>query len=63
MDIVKWRKSSRSGNGGADCVEVARIPHEIVARDSKAPDHGTSRFAPHVFEAFLAEIKQGQHDI
>ena len=36
----RWRKSSYSGNGGAECVEVAtRHPGTIAVRDSKNP-HG-----------------------
>ena len=63
MDIMKWRKSSRSGNGGMDCVEVARTPtHEIAARDSKAPSDGMLRFGLDVFGAFLASVKQGAYD-
>jgi Domain of unknown function (DUF397) len=35
-----WRKSSHSGNGGGNCVEVATNMHGVVAvRDSKDP-HG-----------------------
>ena len=36
----RWRKSSYSGNGGGDCVEVARnFTRIVVVRDSKDP-HG-----------------------
>jgi hypothetical protein len=36
----RWQKSSYSGNGGGDCVEVARnLPHVVAVRDSKDP-HG-----------------------
>jgi Domain of unknown function (DUF397) len=35
-----WHKSSYSGNGGGDCVEVARnLPGVVAVRDSKDP-HG-----------------------
>lgn len=34
----RWRKSSRSGNGGANCIEVAsRQPSTVAVRDSKDP--------------------------
>jgi hypothetical protein len=34
-----WRKSSYSGNGGSNCVEVARnLPGIVAVRDSKNPD-------------------------
>jgi len=32
----RWRKSSYSGNGGSDCVEVATsLPGIVAVRDSK----------------------------
>jgi hypothetical protein len=42
MDLTRadWRKSSRSGGNGGNCVEVARnLPDVIAVRDSKDP-HG-----------------------
>jgi len=38
--VPRWHKSSYSGNGGGDCVEVARnLPGSVAVRDSKNP-HG-----------------------
>ena len=42
MDLTRavWRKSSRSGDNGGACVEVARnLPGVVAVRDSKNP-HG-----------------------
>ena len=42
MDLTRaeWRKSSRSGDNGGACVEVARnLPRIVAVRDSKNP-HG-----------------------
>jgi hypothetical protein len=42
MDLTRaeWRKSSRSGDNGGNCVEVARnLPDLVAVRDSKNP-HG-----------------------
>ena len=42
MDLTRaeWRKSSRSGDNGGACVEVARnLPGVVAIRDSKNP-HG-----------------------
>jgi hypothetical protein len=41
MDLTRadWRKSSRSGSNGGNCVEVARnLPGVIAVRDSKDLD-------------------------
>lgn len=32
---AKWRKSSRSQNNGASCIEVAHVNATIAIRDSK----------------------------
>lgn len=58
---LKWRKSTRSGNG--DCVEVAtNIPSAVYVRDSKAPGQGTLTFDPEVWKAFVADVKTGHYD-
>jgi len=41
MDLTRadWRKSSRSGDNGGNCVEVAHdLPGVVAVRDSKNPD-------------------------
>ncbi|GAA1577284.1 hypothetical protein GCM10009678_69950 [Actinomadura kijaniata] len=35
-----WRKSSRSGSNGGDCVEAASTPDAVAIRDSKSPGDG-----------------------
>ncbi|RFU39538.1 DUF397 domain-containing protein [Actinomadura logoneensis] len=34
----QWRKSSRSGENGGDCIELGALASLIGVRDSKAPD-------------------------
>jgi hypothetical protein len=34
---LTWRKSSRSGDNGGGCVEVAEQPDAVLVRDSKDP--------------------------
>jgi uncharacterized protein DUF397 len=59
-----WRKSSRSGNGGGECVEVAtHQPGIIVVRDSKDPDGPVLAVAPAGWRDFIADMKTGQHDL
>lgn len=40
MDLsnAKWRKSSRSGSNGGDCVELAGVAGVVAVRDSKDQD-------------------------
>ncbi|MFD2762932.1 DUF397 domain-containing protein [Micromonospora eburnea] len=58
-----WRKSTRSGGNGGDCVEVAtNLPNLIVVRDSKDPSGPHLRFTRPEWTAFLATISaQSQH--
>lgn len=61
---LRWRKSSYSGNGGGNCVEVAQCPDPAVAvRDSKNPDGHILVFAAHEFHAFIAGVKSGEFDL
>ncbi|POM25163.1 hypothetical protein BTM25_38060 [Actinomadura rubteroloni] len=57
----QWRKSTRSGgnNGGmTECVEVAKLPHTVGLRDSKAPAAGHLTLTPATFAALLTEAKR-----
>jgi hypothetical protein len=38
MSSLKWRKPSRSGANGDNCVEVATDRDRVLVRDSKDPD-------------------------
>lgn len=60
MAAVVWRKSSRSGANGGNCVEVARIPGALAVRDSKNPEGGRLVFGARAFDAFLTDIKEGR---
>ncbi|MFI2275264.1 MULTISPECIES: DUF397 domain-containing protein [Catenuloplanes] len=35
MDHLTWKKSTRSGPNGGDCVEVAKTRTHVYVRDSK----------------------------
>lgn len=60
---VVWRKSSRSGNGGTDCVEVADL-HDggRAVRDSKDPHGPVLRFTAGEWAAFTAGVHDGEFD-
>ncbi|RKR91314.1 uncharacterized protein DUF397 [Micromonospora pisi] len=60
MDLIgaKWRKSTRSGSGGGDCVEVAdNLPGRVLVRDTKDRDGGTLTFEPAAWSAFVGYAK------
>ena len=61
---VTWRRSSYSGSGGGNCVEVAQFPAPAVAvRDSKDPDGPWLVFPPDEWQAFVAGVKVGEFDL
>lgn len=50
-----WRKSTRSGSNGGNCVEVAgNVPGVVAVRDSKDPDGPVLVVAPAAWAAFAA---------
>jgi hypothetical protein len=54
----RWRKSSYSGNGGGDCVEVARnLPGVVAVRDSKDPDGPVLSFTRSEWERFISRLR------
>lgn len=58
--ILRWRKSSYSGNGGGDCVEVAlHLTRTVAVRDSKDPYGPVLATAPADWRSFIADIKAG----
>jgi hypothetical protein len=59
-----WRKSTRSGQNNAGCVEVATIPGASAVRDSKRPVPGAHLVVGRDdFAAFLADVKAGRFDL
>ncbi|WP_329428982.1 DUF397 domain-containing protein [Streptosporangium sp. NBC_01495] len=63
LSTAVWRKSSRSGSNGGQCVEVAaNLPGAVAVRDSKDP-HGPSLiFTPAQWRFFVGSIKAGDFD-
>ena len=55
-----WRKSTRSDNGGASCVEVAdNLPDVVLVRDSKDRTGPVLTFAPTAWAAFIGPVVKG----
>jgi Domain of unknown function (DUF397) len=63
MDLTgaRWRKSSRSGNNGGNCVEVARnLPRVVAVRDSKNPEGPKLVFTTAEWDSFTAAVRAGE---
>lgn len=57
---ARWRKSTRSGSNGGECVEVAdNLPGPVAVRDSKDPTGPALRFGRDRWGRFLAESRAG----
>ncbi|MBF9133063.1 DUF397 domain-containing protein [Plantactinospora sp. S1510] len=54
LSNARWRKSTRSGTNGGNCVEVAdNLPGLIAVRDSKDPTGPVLSFGPEAWRAFV----------
>ncbi|WP_329428984.1 DUF397 domain-containing protein [Streptosporangium sp. NBC_01495] len=63
LSAAVWRKSSRSGDNGGQCVEVAtNLPGMVAVRDSKDPQGPKLFFAPTEWKAFIGGVKSGTLD-
>ncbi|TCB98316.1 DUF397 domain-containing protein [Micromonospora zingiberis] len=61
MDLsnARWRKATRSGTSGGECVEVADDLGGVVAvRDSKDPSGPVLAIDPTAWRAFLEHAKR-----
>ncbi|MDG4757150.1 DUF397 domain-containing protein [Micromonospora sp. WMMD710] len=61
MDLsnATWKKSTRSGTSGNDCVEVAdNLPDVVAVRDSKDPSGPALTFDPQTWKSFVGFAKQ-----
>ncbi|MFI0485552.1 DUF397 domain-containing protein [Actinomadura sp. 9N215] len=54
---VRWRKSSRSGGQGGNCVEVAGMASAVAVRDSKDPDGPRLAFGMTEWRIFTHRVK------
>ena len=59
-----WRKSTRSGGTGGNCVEVAcNLPRVVAVRDSKDPQGPRLVFTPDQWRVFTAVVKAGEFQL
>ncbi|MGC4850909.1 DUF397 domain-containing protein [Micromonospora sp. DT15] len=56
-----WRKSTRSGDNGGDCVEVAdNLPDVVAVRDSKDQAGPALTFTAQAWADFIATAGRGR---
>ena len=60
MSEIVWRKSSKSGGNGGQCVEVATLPERVFVRDSKNPESAWLAFSHDEWLAFLDGVAEGE---
>jgi len=53
---MNWRKSSYSGNGGGECVEVADDSGTVVVRDTTDRDGGSLTFSGLAWSRFVTGL-------
>lgn len=54
-----WRKATRSGGSGGNCVEVAgNLPGLVAVRDSKDTAGPALAFAPSAWATFVSGLKR-----
>ncbi|MEU6507757.1 DUF397 domain-containing protein [Streptomyces sp. NPDC046942] len=59
LSTAVWHKSSYSGGGGDDCLEVADgHPALVPVRDSKNPRGPKLMFPAHAWSAFVTDVKR-----
>ncbi|MEW2445507.1 DUF397 domain-containing protein [Micromonospora marina] len=61
MDLsgARWRKSTRSGGNGGNCVEVAgNLSGVVGVRDSKDPAGPVLTFTPAAWTRFVTSIRR-----
>jgi hypothetical protein len=58
--VDNWRKSSKSGNGGEQCVEVgtASASASVAVRDTTDRDGATLSLTASAWRAFMADVKR-----
>ena len=55
---LNWRKSSYSGNGGGECVEIGAAPGAVVVRDTTDRTGPMLWFTPAAWRRFADQVKR-----
>ncbi|MEV7968530.1 DUF397 domain-containing protein [Sphaerisporangium sp. NPDC088356] len=63
LNTAHWRKASKSGSNGGDCLEVAPLSGgRIGLRDTEAPEKAPFVVSASVWDAFIDGAKKGEFD-
>ncbi|WP_016905275.1 DUF397 domain-containing protein [Streptomyces xiaopingdaonensis] len=57
LPAKSWCKSSYSGQGGGNCLEVAAGSPNVAVRDSKDPDGAALLVPPGAWRAFVGQVR------
>jgi Domain of unknown function (DUF397) len=57
---ITWHKSTASGGGGGDCVEVAVVDDSVLVRNSRDPLGSVLSFTRQEWAAFLEGVNNGE---
>ncbi|WP_405147156.1 DUF397 domain-containing protein [Sphaerisporangium sp. NBC_01403] len=63
LKAAAWRKATRSGSNGGDCLEVAPLSGgRVGVRDTEAPEKAPFVVSASVWDAFIDGAKKGEFD-
>ncbi|WP_329089273.1 MULTISPECIES: DUF397 domain-containing protein [unclassified Streptosporangium] len=63
LKTATWRKATKSGPNGGDCLEVAPLSGGRVGlRDTEAPERAPFVVSTSVWDAFVDGAKKGEFD-
>lgn len=58
LSHLVWRRSTRTGGNGGNCVEVATSPGQVMIRDSKDPDGPVLAVSRDAWRQLLATLER-----
>lgn len=60
MELMVWKKSTRSGAYGDNCAECMWDGTNVHIRDTKNPDGATLKFTRGEWDAFVGGAQEGE---
>ncbi len=56
---LDWRKSTFSGGGGGECVEIGSAGQSVLVRDSRNPSGAVLQFSADGWSSFMNRVRVG----